>query len=123
MYLPNPSAVLSVDLLFTWYSKIAHIECRCRLRIYRITFDKFIVIVSELPNNLGLTITQEALTLIHLVCNKFSLVPTKTMWLEHYLKTYFKNEEIYYQVVLLKDNTWSKRINKRTIDNLLGVEL
>ena len=123
MNLSNPPAVLSVDLLFTWRSKIAKIDCQCRLRIYKITFDKVVVIVSELPDNPGRTITDEALTLIHLVCNKFALKPTKTMWLEHYPKGYLKDEETYEQVMLTQGNVWSKRIKKEKIEALLSVKL
>ena len=121
--LSNAPAVLSVDLLFTWHSKIAKIDCQCRLRIYKITFDKVVVIVSELPDNPGRTITDEALTLIHLVCNKLALKPTKTMWLEHYPKGYLKDEETYEQVMLTQGNVWSKRIKKEKIEALLSVKL
>ena len=121
--LSKPPAVLSVDLLFTWHSEIAEIDCQCRLRIYKITFEKVVVIVSELPDNAGRTITDEGLTLIHLVCNKLSLEPTKTMWLEHYPKGALKGEETYEHVMLIRGNVYSKRINKQTIEALLGVKL
>ena len=127
MHLSNPSAVPRVDLLFTWYSKIANIECECRLRIYKITFDKFIVIVSELPDNSGPTISEEASTLIHLVLSKFALESTQTMWLEHYphgyLNEYFKDEETYERVILFLDNIWSEKIDKRQVESLLKVKL
>ena len=116
-------AVLSIDIMFTWHSEIAKTECQCRLRIYKITFDTAVVIVSELPDNSGCSIADEALTLIPLVCNKFALYPTKTMWLEHYSKGYFQEEETYEQVMLLQDNVWSKRIKKEQIETLLGVKL
>ncbi len=123
MNLSNPPAILSVDLLFTWHSKLAKIDCQCRLRIYKITFDKVVVIVSELPDNPGRTITDEALTLIHLVCNKLALKPNKTMWLEHYPKGYLGDEENYEQVMLIQGNVWSSRITKQKIEALLSVKL
>ncbi len=123
MNLSNPPAVLSVDLLFTWRSKIAKIDCQCRLRIYKITFDKAVVIVSELPDNPGRSITEEALTLIQLVCHKFALNPTKTMWLEHYPQGYLKDEEVYEQLMLMQCNVYSSRIKKQKIEGLLSVKL
>ena len=109
--------------MFTWHSKIAKIDCQCRLRIYKISFDKVVVIVSELPDNLGRSITEEALTLIQLVCHKFALNPTKTMWLEHYPRGYLKDEEVYEHLTLIQCNVCSSRINKQKIEALLSVKL
>lgn len=116
-------AVLSVDIMFPWHSEIANTECQCRLRIYKTTFNSAVVIVSELPDNSGCSIVDEALTLIPLVFNKFALYPTKTMWLEHYPKGNFNEEETYEQVLLFRNNDWSKRIKKEQIETLLGVKL
>ena len=116
-------AFLSIDILFIWHSEMTKTECRCRLRIYKLTFDTAVVIVSELTGNSGCTISEEALTLIPLVCNKFALSPTKTMWLEHYPKVDFKEEETFEQVMLLRNNDWSNRIKKEQIEVLLGVKL
>ena len=123
MNLSNPPAVLSVDTLFTWHSAIAKTDCQCRLKIYKITFDKAVVIVSELPDNPGRTITDEGLTLINLVCHQFALKPTKTMWLEHYPQGYLKVEENYDEVMLVRGQLRSQRINKQKIEALLGVKL
>lgn len=121
--LSKPPAVLSIDMMFTWDSEIVKTECQCHLRIYKLTFDAAIVIVSDLPNNSGYTITEEALTLIPLVCNEFALYPTKTMWLEHYPQGDFKKEETFEQVLLFRNNDWSKRVKKEQIESLLGVKL
>ena len=127
MYLSDSSAVLTVDSIFTWYSKIVNTECKCHLKIYKISFDKFVVIVSDLPDNLGFNIAEEALTLIQLVSSKFNLEPTKTMWIEYYsmksFNRFFKNKEIYEQLTLFQESIYSERISKRKIENLLGVKL
>ncbi len=116
-------AVLTIDTPITWYSQLAHLKCECRLRIYKITFELAVVIVSELDYNPGRSITDEALTLIHLVCHEFGLSPTKTMWLEHYPVGYLKDEETYEQVLLWQGYTYSKRISKQKLEALLGVKL
>lgn len=123
MHPSNPSTVLKVDRLFTWHSKIANIKCKCRLRIYKITFDKFIVIVSELSNNSGPTISEEALTLMHRVFRKFALEYTQTMWLEHYPHGYCEDEETYERLILFRGDIWSERIDKEQVENLLEVKL
>ena len=121
--LDNAPAVLSVDTIFTWYSETAKGNCQCHLRIYKIAFDKAIIIASELPDNPGRSITDEALTLIHLVCYKFGLAPTKTMWVEHYPKGYFKDEATYDEVMLIQGRVISQRIKQRKIEDILGMEL
>lgn len=109
--------------MFTWRSQLAKIDCQCRLRIYKITINQAVVIVSELPDNPGRSITEEALTLIQLVCHKFALNPTKTMWLEHYPQGYLKDEEVYEHLTLIQCNVWSSRINKQKLEALLSVKL
>lgn len=123
MNLSESPAVLSIDTVFTWYSEIAKIDCQCRLRIYKITFDKAVIIVSELHNNYGRSITDEALTLINLVCYKFGLSPAKTMWVEHYPAGYLKDEDTYDEVMLALFHVHSKRIQKQQLEALLGVVL
>ena len=116
-------AFLSTDILFPWHSERADIECQCRLRIYKLPCYQAVVIVSDLPNNSGYTITEEALTLIPLVFNMFVLYPNKTMWIEHYPNRYVKEEETFEQVMLLRNNDRSQRIKKEQIETLLGVKL
>ncbi len=116
-------AVLTIDTPITWYSQLAHLKCECRLRIYRMTVEKSVVIVSELDYNPGRSITDEALTLIHLLGDEFELNPTKTMWIEHYPVGYLKDEETYEQVLLWQGYTYSKRISKQKLEALLGVKL
>ena len=119
----KPPAVLSVDILFTWHSNRDKRECQCHLIIYKLTFDTAVVIVSGLPENQSSSIIGERLTLIPLICQKFASQPTKTMWLEHYPKEDFKEEETYEHVMLLQGNVCSKRIKKEQIEALLGVKL
>ncbi len=123
MNISESPAELTIDTLITWYSKTAQTKCHCRLRIYQITFDKAVVIVSELLNNTGRSITDEALTLIHLVGHKFKLSSGQTMWVEHYPTGYLKDEETYDEVVMLQGYTYSKRISKQKLEALLGVKL
>ena len=116
-------ALLQVDTEFKWYSERAKKQCKCGLRIYRISVEKAVVIVSELKDNPGRSITDEALTLINLVCYKFGLNLNKTMWLEHYPAGYLKEEDTYDEVKLGMFRIDSKRIKKQRLEALLGVSI
>ncbi len=127
LYLSDPPAVLIADLIFTWHSKIANTKYKCHLKIYKINFDKFVVISSYLPDNLAFNITEEILTLIQLVFKTFNLKPTKTMWIKYYsiksFNRFFKDKKIYEQLTLFQKNVYSERISKQKIKNLLKIDL
>ena len=121
--LPQSSSILKTDRIFTWHSETAATECRCRLRIFQLSFDKIVVIVSELPDNPGRSITDEALTLIHLVCYRFQLSLAKVMWLEHYPSGYLKDDESYEQIISTPFSVKSHRISKQILESLLNRSL
>ncbi len=123
MNISESPAVLTIDNPITWYSTIAKILCECRLRIYQITIDQAMVIVSELQDNSSRPLTGEASTLIDIVCYNFGLAPENTMWVEHYPASYLKEEEIYEQVTLVQGQASSTRVNKQKIEALLGIKL
>ena len=114
---------LTVDTEFTWISTITRKDCCCRLRVYKFTFDHAVVIVSEIPDNPGRSITEEAKTLIHLVCYRFGLATNKVMWFEHYPAGYLKDENTYDEVMLAVGNISSRRISQATLEEFLGVKL
>ncbi|MEM8720143.1 MAG: hypothetical protein AAGE84_12630 [Cyanobacteria bacterium P01_G01_bin.39] len=115
------AATLDVDMLFTWYSDTAKGNCHCRLRIYKMAFNQAIIIVSELPDNPGRSITDEASTLINLVCYKFGFAPYKVMWIEHYPPGYLKDVETYDEVILGVGHISSRRIKKQSLEKLLRI--
>ena len=123
MNISESPAVLTVDIPITWYSTTAETLCECRLRIYKITFDKAVVIISELEDYPDRSIKEELSTLIHLVCDDFKLSPAKTMWLEHYPAKHLQEKDIYEQVMLVQPHIYSTRISKQKIEALLGVKL
>ncbi len=123
MNISESPAVLTIDTPITWYSQKAQTYCQCRLRIYKITFELTVVIVSELDDNPGRSISDEALSLIHFVCDEFGLSPTKTMWVEHYPVGYLKDEETYEQVMLVQGHPYLTRISQQKIEAVLGVQL
>lgn len=116
-------AILDVDTLFSWYSARAKGNCHCRLRIYKLTSNRAVIIVSELPDNPGRSITDEASTLINLVCYKFGFAAYKVMWIEHYPPGYLKESQTYDEVMVAAGCISSRRINQQSLEKLLGVSL
>ena len=116
-------ALLVVDDKFEWYSEIGQQQCECRLRIYKISFDQAVVIVSELKAYPGRSIREEAITLINLVCYKFGLITLKTMWIEHYPEGYLREEDTYDEIWLSMFHVQSRRIKKEELETLLGRKL
>lgn len=116
-------AILNVDMLFTWYSETAKGNCHCHLRIYKVAYDHAVIIVSELPDNPGRSITDEASALINLVCYKFGFAPYKIMWIEHYPAGYLKDDETYDEVMLAAGCISSRRISRQSLEKLLSVKL
>ena len=110
-------------MTFTWYSEVVNKDCKCRLRIYQINFDHIVVIVSELSNNPGRSITEEASKLINLVCYQFGFAPFKVMWIEHYPVGYVKNHETYDVIMMGLGDVFSQRINLQELEAFLGVQL
>ncbi len=75
----DPAAFLIVDFLFKWNCELENINNQCHLKIYKITFDKAIVIISDILNNSSYAIDEETINVINLVCKQFNLSPKKTM--------------------------------------------
>ena len=121
--LPKSSAVLNTDLIYTWYSEAVEQDCKCRLRVYQLTVDHFMVIVSELPDNPGASITDEASRLINLVCYQFGLTAYKVMWIEHYPVGILQEGEVYFELTQGLGKISSTKINQQKLEELLRVPL
>ncbi len=71
------------ELIFTWQTKEVSVKSRCYLRIYWLSFDRAVVIVSDLSDNLGLPIIYGGKELINLLCSHFKLTLGKITGLPH----------------------------------------
>ena len=106
------------ESIFTWQTKEDLIESRCYLRIYWVLFDRAVVIVSDLADNLGLSITDATQELITLVCNQFKLTHSKIMWLEYFPVNNFQEFDIYYGVQLISNQIIRYRLSLQYIKRL-----
>lgn len=119
----QPIANQTVDQIFTWQPPQQDFDSQCRLRIYYLTFDTAVVIVSELVDNPGKSIADSVSQLINLICYSFGLAPYKVMWIEHFPAGYLKEGETYNQVMLSPGGISCKRVNQPYIERLLGCSL
>ena len=119
----EPPATLDVDMKFSWYSEAAKGNCHCRLRIYKLTFDHAVIIVSELLDNPGRSITDEASTLIYSVCYQFGFAIYKVMWIEHYPGGYLEDGDTYDEIMLAVGRIFSRRVSQAKLEEFLGLEL
>lgn len=117
------AAVLTVDTIFTWQPNGYSIDCQCRLRIYKLSFDTAIVIVSTLPEDSSLALNGMMLELIHVVCYRFGLAPNKTMWIEHDPGWHPNSQEKYYEIILIWNEANWQKSSKEKIEQLLGQPL
>ena len=119
----QPLANQGIDTILTWRPHEQSFNSQCRLRIYYISFDMAVVIVTELEDNLGKSITDSAKQLIHLVCYHFGLALYKVMWIEHYPAGYLKEEETYDLVMLALGEVTCQRVSQQYLEGLVGCSL
>lgn len=112
-----------VEQILTWRPYEQSFNSQCRLRIYYISVDMAVVIVTELEENPGKSITDSAKQLIHLVCYRFGLAPYKVMWIEHYPAGYLKEAETYDLVMLALGEVTCQRVSQQALEGLIGCSL
>lgn len=112
-----------VDTVLEWRSEGDLYLNRCRMRICWITWEKAIVIASELEDNHGKQITFATKEIIRLVTNLYDLVPNKIMFVEHYPAENEPDEDIYLQVLITKDEAVRYEIKRHKLTKLIGKPL
>ncbi len=119
----KPAATLRVDKILTWQPVGQDFNSQCHLLIYYFSYDRAMVIVTELADNPGQSITATVTQLIHLVCYRFGLAPYKVMWLEHYPPGVLNDEDSYEQVMLALGHFIRQRVSQQSLERLLGCSL
>ena len=116
----QPAATLNVDTIFTWQPDGQEIDNQCHLLIYYLAYNQAVVIVRDLGNNPGQSITDNVPQLVNLVCYRFGLAPSKVMWLEHSPPEYRQDEDTYNLVMLTLDLVLRQRVTQQSLERLLG---
>ena len=90
---------------YTWFG----VESFCRLRIYD-TDAGVVVVLSELADNPGRSVTNAAAELATEIAKRYELDPQTTTWLEHYgAVSYWDTGETFHETFDLLTFTWYGR--------------
>ncbi len=116
-------SILKTDQIINWNSSETGTECQCRLRIFQLSLDRAIVIVSQIPDFPGRSITDEVKTLIAIVCDRFGLTLNQTMWIEHYPVGYLKDDDVYEHISACTTSVTSQRIKKSHLELIVQHEI
>ena len=116
----NVTVADDVDTIFSWHLEGDCTANKCRLRVYWITWEKALVIISELTDNSGKKITHATRELIRLVSNLYDLLPHKTMWVEHYSEGNSSDKDTYFQVLITNNQVVKYQIDKKQLAALSG---
>ncbi len=108
------------ELIFTWQTKEVSVKSRCYLRIYWLSFNRAVVIVSDLSDNLGLPIIYGGKELINLLCSHFKLTLGKIMWLEYFPTQNSQKLDLYYGVQLFSNKIIRYQLTKEYVERLLS---
>ena len=109
-----------VDAVFSWHSEINCEPNACRLNIYWITWEKALVIATEITNHPGRKMHHAIQEIIEFAQNFYDLAPNKMMMLEHYKKANSSQEDTYFQVLVFGDEVIRYEIEKSSLIQLLG---
>jgi hypothetical protein len=111
------------DIIFTWKSVGHTFDSKCRLRIYQLECARTVIIVSNLSENTGRSITNAAEHLIQLVRFQYNLTPNKMMWIEHYPSYEREDKDTFDEVRLINgEATWNPT-TKTKLEEMLNVLL
>ena len=98
-------------------------QCQCRLRIFQLSREQAVVIVSQIPDSPTRSITDEAATLMQLLSDRFALNFNQTMWIEHYPFGYLKDDDVYEQISFAGNSVASQRIKRDRLESILQQEI
>jgi hypothetical protein len=109
----------SVDRVFSWESKVDHELNKCRLRIHWITWDRAIVIATDLNNNPGRKIAKVTQEIISFISHSYDLTPSKMMLIEHYQISDSPEQDTYLQVLVTNGEVIKYEIDKNRLKELI----
>ncbi|MEY2858686.1 MAG: hypothetical protein RLZZ74_2999 [Cyanobacteriota bacterium] len=97
------------------------------MRVYWITWDKAIVIATDLTNNPGRKIANVTKEIISFTSHIYDLVPSKIMLIEHYLISDSSDADTdldtYLQVLLTNNGVVKYAISNSQVSELIGLPI
>lgn len=113
----------SVDTVFEWKKEGNYESNKCRIRIYWLTWEKAIVIVTDLGDRFGRQIANATEEIISFAADFYHLAPNKTMLVEHYITVNLYDEDTYLHVLLVDDEPIRYKMKRSNLIKLIGQEI
>ncbi|MDJ0719269.1 MAG: hypothetical protein QNJ54_34435 [Prochloraceae cyanobacterium] len=119
--------MLMVNEVFSWgklaYKNAAQLrKSKCRIRIYK-NGANTVVIVTELADNEGRSVTNDAEKIIELACQMYGISFEETIWIEHYTEgCKIRGEEHFDRVFLIQNRAAWQTMSIEGIEKLIGVD-
>ncbi len=110
----------NIDTVLFWESEGDDRPNKCRIRIYWVTWEKAIVIATDITDNPGKKIANVTQEIINFVSNLYDLFPNKMMLVEHYPPSILPNRDTYFQVFVINNEAMRHEIDKSKLTQLLG---
>ena len=116
--------VYEVDTVFGWQSIEDSAHNQCRIRIYWITWEKAIIVATDISeNSADSKIAKCTKEIINFASNLYDLVPRKTMLVEHYPKKELPDKDTDFQVLLTKDKAVRYEIDRDELIRLINKQI
>lgn len=110
----------AVDTIHRYKPPGSGIEARCRVQVHRHE-GQTVAIVTELPDNPGMSVTNAAEWLLPALAEQYGL-PDGTVWIEHYERLH--GEPDTYDLVTLRGGSPSwRRLALEQVERLIGAEV
>lgn len=109
-----------VDTVFFWESTEDDQLNKCRIRICWITWEKAVIIATDITENPGKKIADVTQEIISFASKLYDLAPNKVMLVEHYTSNDFYHQDTYLQVIMVYDETIRYEIAENELTQLLG---
>ena len=108
-----------IDTFFFWESKADYQPNQCRIRIYWITWEKAIIIATDVTDNPGRKVANVTKEIMSFANHIYGLAPNKTTPIEHYSNSEL-DEDLYLQVLLTNNEAMRYEIGWSRLKQLVG---
>ena len=113
----------NIDTVLFWESQGDNRPNKCRIRIYWVTWEKAIVIATDITDRPGKKIANVTQEIINFVSNLYDLFPNKMMLVEHYSPGILLDKDTYLQVFVINNEAMRYQIDKSKLTQLLGTAI
>ncbi len=115
----EPSMADDKDTILLWKSTKDSSVHKYRIRIYWISWEKAVVIITEIKDNPDQIIAKTTQELVQFVCELYKLIPEKIMWVEHSAPSNSNDKDTYIQVILMNAEASRYKLEPEKLERLI----